>query len=119
MGEVPTTLVENMREFVALGVEVAITELDVRMTLPETAALLEQQKADYQTVVSACQAVPQCVGITIWDFTDKVRVSRSGPTRTLRLTKWTRSSRLSRARSRVRARRVLGIRSECFLCCLG
>ena len=74
VGEVPTTLVENMREFVALGVEVAITELDVRMTLPETAALLEQQKADYQTVVSACQAVPQCVGITIWDFTDKVRV---------------------------------------------
>ncbi|PIL33897.1 hypothetical protein GSI_03603 [Ganoderma sinense ZZ0214-1] len=71
VGEVPTTLVENMREFVALGVEVAITELDIRMTLPETAALLEQQKADYQTVISACQAVPQCVGITIWDFTDK------------------------------------------------
>ncbi|EJF60414.1 endo-beta-1,4-glucanase [Dichomitus squalens LYAD-421 SS1] len=71
VGEVPTTLEENMREFAALGVEVAITELDVRMTLPETAALLEQQKADYQTVISACQAVPQCVGITVWDFTDK------------------------------------------------
>ena len=73
VGEVPTTLVENMREFVALGVEVAITELDVRMTLPETTALLEQQKADFQTVISACQQVSECVGITIWDFTDKVR----------------------------------------------
>ncbi|TFK88607.1 glycoside hydrolase family 10 protein [Polyporus arcularius HHB13444] len=71
VGQVPTTLVQNMQEFAALGVEVAITELDVRMTLPETAALLAQQKKDFQTVVAACQAVPQCVGITIWDFTDR------------------------------------------------
>ncbi|KAI0768783.1 endo-beta-1,4-glucanase [Trametes elegans] len=71
VGEVPTTLVQNMQEFAALGVEVAFTELDVRMTLPETAALLEQQKRDFQTVVSACQAVSACVGITIWDWTDK------------------------------------------------
>ncbi|CDO74320.1 hypothetical protein BN946_scf184449.g5 [Trametes cinnabarina] len=71
VGQVPTTLVQNMQEFVALGVEVAITELDIRMTLPETAALLEQQKNDYQTVISACQAVPGCVGITLWDFTDE------------------------------------------------
>ena len=72
VGEVPTTLLQNMQEFTALGVEVAITELDIRMTLPETAALLEQQKRDYQTVISACQAVPRCVGITLWEFTDKV-----------------------------------------------
>ncbi|KAI0666612.1 endo-beta-1,4-glucanase [Trametes maxima] len=71
VGEVPGTLVQNMQEFAALGVEVAITELDIRMRLPETAALLEQQKRDFQTVVSACQAVPACVGITLWDFTDK------------------------------------------------
>ncbi|KAI0737567.1 endo-beta-1,4-glucanase [Daedaleopsis nitida] len=71
VGEVPTTLVQNMQEFTALGVEVAITELDVRMTLPETAALLAQQQRDYQTVVAACQAVQGCVGITLWDFTDK------------------------------------------------
>ncbi|KAH9894868.1 endo-beta-1,4-glucanase [Cubamyces lactineus] len=71
VGEVPTTLVQNMQEFVELGVEVAITELDIRMTLPETAALLEQQKQDYQTVISACQAVQGCIGITLWDFTDK------------------------------------------------
>ena len=65
VGEVPTTLEENMREFAALGVEVAITELDVRMTLPETAALLEQQKTDYQTVISACQAVADTLSTTL------------------------------------------------------
>jgi len=70
VGEVPTTIQATMEAFVALGVEVAVTELDIRMTLPETAALLAQQKKDYQTVVSACNAVPGCVGVTIWDYTD-------------------------------------------------
>lgn len=71
VGGVPTTLVENFRAFEALGLEFAITELDIRMLLPETDALLEQQKTDYQTVVEACLAVPACVGVTVWDFTDK------------------------------------------------
>lgn len=71
VGEVPTTLVENFEAYAALGIEFAVTELDVRMTLPETDALLEQQKKDYQTVIDACLAVPACVGVTVWDFTDK------------------------------------------------
>ncbi|PSR81563.1 hypothetical protein PHLCEN_2v6329 [Hermanssonia centrifuga] len=74
VGEVPSmaALVQNMEAFTALGVEVAITELDVRMmTLPSTPALLAQQKTDYETVISACMAVSDCVGVTIWDFTDK------------------------------------------------
>lgn len=41
------------------------------MTLPSTDAKLQQQKKDYQTVVAACTAVKGCIGITIWDFTDK------------------------------------------------
>lgn len=72
VGEVPTTMKTNMEQFTALGVEVAITELDIRMTLPETAALLAQQKTDYNTVISACMAVSGCVGMTVWDYTDKV-----------------------------------------------
>lgn len=72
VGEVPTTLVENFQQFTALGVEISINELDIRMTLPATDALLEQQKQDYQTVVAACNAVPGCVGITLWDWTDLV-----------------------------------------------
>jgi endo-1,4-beta-xylanase len=72
VGEVPSqaNIQATMEAFVALGVEVAVTELDIRMTLPETPALLAQQKADYQTVVSACNAVAGCVGVTIWDYTD-------------------------------------------------
>ncbi|KAL5536619.1 hypothetical protein ACEPAF_442 [Sanghuangporus sanghuang] len=71
VGEVPTTLQSNMEAMTALGVEVAITELDIRMTLPATQEMLEQQATDYQNVVTACNAVPGCVGVTIWDYTDK------------------------------------------------
>ena len=73
VGETPSmsSQVQNMNAFVALGVEVAITELDVRMTLPTTAALFAQQKADYTSTISACQAVSKCVGVTVWDWTDK------------------------------------------------
>ncbi|KAI0322739.1 endo-1,4-beta-xylanase A precursor [Amylostereum chailletii] len=71
VGEVPTTLQANMEAFTALGIEIAITELDVRMTLPVTDKLLTQQKADYESVISACNAVPGCIGVTLWDYTDK------------------------------------------------
>ncbi|KAF5372776.1 hypothetical protein D9615_010137 [Tricholomella constricta] len=71
VGQVPSTIQANIAQFTALGVEVAITELDIRMTLPVTTALLEQQKKDYQTVIAACKAVSGCIGVTIWDYTDK------------------------------------------------
>ncbi|KAJ7800324.1 endo-1,4-B-xylanase A [Mycena olivaceomarginata] len=29
------------------------------------------QQSDYQTVISACKAVAGCVGVTLWDYTDK------------------------------------------------
>ncbi|KAI8974771.1 endo-beta-1,4-glucanase [Trametes punicea] len=73
VGEVPTDIRRNLEEFAALGVEVAITELDVKFfTLPPTETGLEQQRKDYETIVGACAAVDQCVGVTVWDFTDKV-----------------------------------------------
>lgn len=72
VGEVPTTIQANLQAFADLGVEVAITELDIRMDLPITDAKLAQQKVDYQTVIFACKAVKGCIGVTIWDRTDKV-----------------------------------------------
>lgn len=73
VGEVPTTMRQNLQNFADLDVDVAITELDVRMpTLPATPATLAQQKKDYITVISACKAVSRCVGVTLWDWTDKV-----------------------------------------------
>ncbi|TFK36629.1 endo-1,4-beta xylanase [Crucibulum laeve] len=71
VGEVPSSFQATLQAYADLGVEVAITELDIRMTLPATQALLEQQQRDYQTVISACKNVQGCVGVTIWDWTDK------------------------------------------------
>ncbi|TFY56638.1 hypothetical protein EVJ58_g7514 [Rhodofomes roseus] len=71
VGEVPTTLVENFLAYQELGFEFAITELDIRMELPATRESYEQQKQDYHTVVDACLQVLACVGVTVWDFTDK------------------------------------------------
>jgi len=64
-----------MGAFTALGVEVAITELDIRMTLPATQTLLAQQQTDYQTATAGCLALKGCVGITVWDFDDKVSIT--------------------------------------------
>ena len=61
----------NLAAFTALGVDVAITELDIRMTLPSTDALLSQQSTDYANTVGACMETDRCVGVTIWDWTDK------------------------------------------------
>jgi endo-1,4-beta-xylanase len=71
LGQVPSTLQQNIARFTALGVSVEITELDVRMTLPTTSAKLAQQASDYRTVVNACLAVSGCRAITVWEFTDK------------------------------------------------
>lgn len=69
----PSELQSNMERITALGLEVAVTELDDRIELPATNADLEQQKADYMSVVQTCMAVSGCVGITVWDYTDRVR----------------------------------------------
>ena len=101
VGEVPTSMATVMNQITALGVEVsrthsvscdggqgranptvlqvAITELDIRMTLPSTQTLLNQQKTDYTTVISQCTKVSKCIGVTVWDWTDKVRCQNSLP----------------------------------------
>ncbi|KZS92173.1 endo-1,4-beta-xylanase precursor [Sistotremastrum niveocremeum HHB9708] len=73
VGSVPSAsaLATQMNTFTALGLDVAFTEIDIRMTLPSTPALLAQQETDYQNMVAACMQVKRCVGVTIWDYTDK------------------------------------------------
>jgi endo-1,4-beta-xylanase len=71
----PGDLEQNLRRFDALGLETAVTELDVRMDLPEngepTDAQLRQQADYYQRALSACLAVDDCNSFTIWGFTDR------------------------------------------------
>ncbi len=67
----PGQMRQNLERFAALGVQVRITELDVRMTLPRDATKDATQASYYRQVVEACLAVPACAGVTIWGFTDR------------------------------------------------
>lgn len=71
VGSVPSDIQANLQRFADLGVDVAITELDIRMTLPRDTTKDTQQATDYTNVVKACVAVTRCVGVTVWDYTDK------------------------------------------------
>ncbi|GIE78111.1 beta-xylanase [Actinoplanes philippinensis] len=68
---VPEHRVENLRRFAALGLDVAITEVDVRLILPPTAAKLKKQAEVYRRTLQDCLAVPECVSFTVWGFTDR------------------------------------------------
>ncbi|EKD17457.1 uncharacterized protein L3040_005060 [Drepanopeziza brunnea f. sp. 'multigermtubi'] len=72
-GKMPSTenIVANFEKYAALGLEVAITELDIRIELPGTPDKLEQQALDYAEAIKTCLDASACIGITIWDYTDK------------------------------------------------
>ncbi|KAH7153539.1 family 10 glycosyl hydrolase [Dactylonectria macrodidyma] len=59
-----------IKSYAKTGVEVALTELDVRIELPVNQTNLAWQKEAYKNSVGACAQVKACVGITIWDFYD-------------------------------------------------
>ncbi len=72
LGGIPSSLQQNIQRFVQAGVSVWITELDVRFqSLPPTTAGLTTQAQNYASVTNACLAVTGCVGITVWEYTDK------------------------------------------------
>jgi endo-1,4-beta-xylanase len=71
VGQVPATMRQNIQRFADLGVDVALTELDIRMPTPADASKLATQAVDYTTVATACLAVTRCVGITTWGLSDK------------------------------------------------
>ncbi len=50
----------TLREFAALGVDVAVTELDIQGASPTT----------YAAVVNDCLAVSRCLGVTVWGVRD-------------------------------------------------
>jgi endo-1,4-beta-xylanase len=67
----PAKMAENLQRFAALGVDVAITELDVRLATPSTPTKLKTQADYYKVVVDACLSTPKCVGITVWGISDR------------------------------------------------
>jgi endo-1,4-beta-xylanase len=69
-GQVPSSMLANMQRFAALGLDVAVTELDDRIQLPASSSSLQQQANDYSTVVKDCLAVSRCVGVSQWGVDD-------------------------------------------------
>jgi endo-1,4-beta-xylanase len=59
----------QLRDFASLGLEVAITELDVPVSPTDPGALTWQAR-EYRKVVAACLAVAGCSEVTIWGLTD-------------------------------------------------
>ncbi|MEY9856487.1 endo-1,4-beta-xylanase [Catenulispora sp. GAS73] len=70
VGQVPSSMLANMQRFAALGLDVAVTELDDRIQLPASSSSLQQQATDYSTVVKDCLAVSRCVGVSQWGVDD-------------------------------------------------
>ena len=70
LGQVPSDMEANMQRFASLGLDVAVTELDDRITLPATTANLQQQATDFANVVKDCLGVSRCVGVTQWAVGD-------------------------------------------------
>lgn len=67
----PAGVEENIARFAALGLDVAITEADVRIPLPVTPEKLEAQADYFEQVWDACHSVRRCVEFTTWGFTDR------------------------------------------------
>lgn len=61
----------NLGRFTALGVDVAITEADVRIPLPVDATKLATQASYFKQIWDACHAISRCVEFTTWGFTDR------------------------------------------------
>jgi endo-1,4-beta-xylanase len=70
LGQIPADMQANMQRFANLGLDVAVTELDDRITLPATSANLTQQASEFSTVVKDCLGVSRCVGVTQWAVGD-------------------------------------------------
>ena len=65
----------NFERFAALGLDVAVTEADVRMPIDEeTGVPTDEQVAlhaeRHDAMLEACLAVPSCTSFTVWGFPD-------------------------------------------------
>src|SRR5262245_11645342 len=65
-----SSFAQNMRRFADLGLEIYITEMDVRSRLPATPSQLATQANIYRDVLDACLGQPACKAFQTWGFTD-------------------------------------------------
>lgn len=67
----PKEVIANMKRLGELGLEVHITEMDVRIKDPPTDKLLAKQATVYKDMLGACLSVENCKAFVLWGFTDK------------------------------------------------
>jgi len=66
----PQQFVQNMNRIAALGLDMSITELDIRFANPSDSTKLAQQRAAYENVLSMCLAQPRCKRFYVWGIRD-------------------------------------------------
>jgi endo-1,4-beta-xylanase len=62
---------KNLQRFADLGLEIYVTEMDVRVSSNTTSAELQTQASYYKNIIEKCIAQPAVKGIQVWGFTDK------------------------------------------------
>lgn len=61
----------NMKRLAALGLDIQVTEFDVRMIVPPTEQKLQDQAQIYRAYLSTCLAIAKCTAFLTWGITDK------------------------------------------------
>ncbi|KAF2749960.1 glycoside hydrolase family 10 protein [Sporormia fimetaria CBS 119925] len=64
-------LTKVLQDYADLNVDVAYTEIDIRMNTPVTAQKQQAAAACWSRVAQSCLNVQRCVGMTIWGVADK------------------------------------------------
>jgi endo-1,4-beta-xylanase len=67
----PADFKDNMERFAKLGLQIAVTEADVRVRMPADAAKLRVQGDAFREALDDCRAVSACRSFTFWGFTDR------------------------------------------------
>jgi endo-1,4-beta-xylanase len=61
----------NLKRFQDLGLEISLTEVDVRMILPVDNVKLQAQAQGFSALMQGCLLLKDCVAFVVWGFTDK------------------------------------------------
>ncbi|KAF2262569.1 endo-1,4-beta-xylanase precursor [Lojkania enalia] len=64
-------LTKVLQDYADLDVDVAYTEIDIRMNTPATTQKLQVQADCYARVAQSCINVSRCVGMTLWGVSDR------------------------------------------------
>lgn len=67
----PKALAQNMQRLGALGLQVQVTEMDVKFKGQPTEDILRRQAGDFRQVLQTCLDIKYCTALVVWGVTDK------------------------------------------------